>query len=54
MKGERTKGVESEMESFKLTLCMETAVSEQLTLWKHLQTHQFKELHLQLCLSLTV
>lgn len=39
------------MESFMLTVCMETAVSEQIALWKHSQNHQSKELHLhhQLC-----
>lgn len=47
------------MESFVLTVYVqyvhvETAVTEQLTLWKHLQTHQSKELHLHQCLCATV
>lgn len=40
---------ESGMESFMLTAYVETAVTEQLALWKHLQTHQSKELHLHQC-----
>lgn len=49
-KRERTKGRESGMESFMWTVYVETAVTERLALWKHLQAHQSKELHLHQCL----
>lgn len=31
-------------------VCVEAAVTDQLALWKHLQSHQSKELHLPQCL----
>ena len=53
-KTERTKGKaetererESGMESFMLTVCVETAVTERLALWKLSRAHQSQEPHLQ-------
>lgn len=42
------------MESFMLTLYVETAVREKFTLRKHLHTHHSKELHLHQCSCMTV